>query len=53
MTSNKRKYILLLTQSQKSGIQQNIAIWNKYCMYTESDSIFNKSNETKRTAPLK
>jgi hypothetical protein len=53
MTSNKGKYIFLLTQSQNTGIQQNIAIWNEYCMYTETDSLFNKTNEINRTVPLK
>jgi len=49
MTSNKAKYILLQTQSQNTGIQHNIAIWNEYCMYTETYSLFNKTNETNRT----
>jgi len=53
MTINKGKYILLQTQSQNIGIQQNSAICNEYCMYTESDLLFNKTNETNRTVPLK
>jgi len=52
MTSNKGKYILLLTQLQNTAIQQNSAVWNEYCMYTESDLLFNKTNETNRTVPL-
>ena len=53
MTSNKGKCILLLTQSQNIGMQHNIDIWNEYCMYTESDLLFNKNNETKTTVTLK
>jgi hypothetical protein len=48
MTHNKAKYILLLTQSQNTGIQHNTAVWKEYCMYTESDLLFNKTNETNR-----